>query len=30
VDHVPEPLLLRKYGTAVNGTRELGICSQKL
>jgi hypothetical protein len=30
VDPVPDPLLLRKSGSARNGTRDLCICSQKL
>jgi hypothetical protein len=30
VDPVPDPLLLRKSGSAVNRTRDLWICSQKL
>ena len=30
MDPVPDPLLLRKYGSAGNRTRDLCICSQKL
>jgi hypothetical protein len=30
VDPVPDPLLLRKYGSARNPTRDLWICSQEL
>jgi hypothetical protein len=30
VDPVPDPLLLRKSGSAGNRTRDLCICSQKL
>jgi hypothetical protein len=30
VDPVPDPLLLRKHGTAGNRTRDLWTCSQKL
>jgi hypothetical protein len=30
VDPVSEPLLLRKFGTAENRTRDLWICNQKL
>jgi len=30
VDPVPDPLLLRKSGSAGNWTRDLCICSQKL
>jgi hypothetical protein len=30
VDPVPDPLLLRKPGSAWNGTRDLWICSQEL
>jgi hypothetical protein len=30
VDPVPDPLLLRKSGSAGNGTRDLWICSQEL
>jgi hypothetical protein len=30
VDPVPDPLLLRKFGSAGNRTRDLWICSQEL
>jgi hypothetical protein len=30
VDHVPDPLLLRKSGSAGNRTRDLWVCSQEL
>jgi hypothetical protein len=30
MDPVPDPLLLRKSGSAGNGTRDLWICSQEL
>jgi hypothetical protein len=30
VDPVPDPLLLRKFGSAGNPTRDLWICSQEL
>jgi hypothetical protein len=30
VDHVPDPLLLRKSGSARNRTRDIWICSQEL
>jgi hypothetical protein len=30
VDHVPDPLLLRKYGSAGNRTRSLWICTGTL
>jgi hypothetical protein len=30
MDHVPDPILLRKSGSAGNRTRDLWICSQEL
>jgi hypothetical protein len=30
MDPVPDPLLLRKYGSAVNRTRDLWVSSQEL
>jgi hypothetical protein len=30
VDPIPDPMLLRKYGSAANGTQNFWVCSQEL